>query len=145
MHACSRQDLMVIQIPAVITERFLPVVSGSLRLAGVDGDPSDLPQNFAEYLENPPHDPYRNESGTMVQLDAYVAFSNSEFRFNAVFTVVPVRSGIVLGLSGFINRMVHTEIPYVVLKHNGEDIEENEWGIINISQWLDLDKQLHQV
>ena len=85
-----------------------------------------------KYLEKKVHNPYRNASGIRVQVDAYVTFSNSTFRFNTVFTVVPLsdvpncRSGVILGHHGFIDRLVYTQIPQAVLKRRGEHIKDDK-------------------
>ena len=111
----SRQPY-VLQVTATITESTLAVVSGKLKVRGVDAAvgkkshehhlllddmlwdtgshgctiTSDLlPHEFMEYLGEKEHDPYRDQSGMKVQVDGYVAFSNNGFRFNSIFTVVP--------------------------------------------------------
>jgi hypothetical protein len=68
-----------------------------------------LSETFMTYLGAKEHDPYRSQSGTTVQVDGYIALSNSEFRFNAVFKVGPQsevpnpRTEVILGQSGFIH------------------------------------------
>jgi hypothetical protein len=86
------------------------------------------------------HDAHSDPSGTKVQADGDVALLNSEFRFSTIFTVVPPppvpnsRSGVILGQNEFIDRMVYAETPKATLKHHMEDIKEDEWGTIDISE-----------
>ena len=111
----SRQPY-VLQVTATITESTLAVVSGKLRVRGIDTEFEDmsrehhlilddmlwdtgshgctitsdlLPHKFMEYLRGKEHEPYRDQLGMRVQVDGYLALSNNEFRFNTIFTVVP--------------------------------------------------------
>ena len=160
-----------LQVPAGITERVLPIVSGTLRLRGLDGDPDDetdkckldlndmlwdtgahgctitediLPSKFRAYLQSSEHDPYRNASGLHVEVDGYLALTNAPVNFNTVFNVRPAsslpngRSGVILGQGGFLNRMVWTSIPRIVLEMRGEDVGDNFWGDIHISEYIDV-------
>lgn len=168
----------ILQTTANITEGVLPTVSGKIRLRGLDEDPDEpfgeieisqesmlwdtgshgctitrdvLPEGFLEYLARSEHDPYRDESGTKVQVDGHLSFSNQAFYFNTVFTVVPQssipnsRSGIILGQHGFINRMEHTEIPREILRSGGQACGVDKWGNINISKWIDLNGDLQNL
>lgn len=166
-----------VQVAASLSEGLLPAVSGTLRLTGIDENldrftidvaevgtddmlwdtGSDtciitndlLPEKFKEYLQTKMHDPYRSASGTRVQVDAYIALSNSKFEFNTVFTVVPpssvpnCRSGVILGQNGFINHLVYTQIPRSIMERRGEDIQADKWGVINILEFVDTDGDLH--
>ena len=91
-----------------------------------------LSHEFMEYLGEKEHDPYRGQSGMRVQVDGYAAFSNKEFRFNTIFTVVAPsqipnsQSGVILSQKGLIDRMVRTETPREILKHRGEDVKDHE-------------------
>lgn len=169
MRLPSRQPY-VLQVTATIAESTLAVVSGILKVRGVDAEvgkhslqhrlrlddmlwdtgshgctiTSDLlSDEFREYLGEKEHDPYRDQSGMRVQVDGYLALSNSEFHFNAIFMVVPPsqvpnsRSGVILGQKGLIDRMVRTETPREILKHRGEDIKDHEWGTIDILEYID--------
>ena len=160
-----------LQVPARITERVLPIVSGTLRLRGLDGDPDDetdgceldlndmlwdtgahgctitediLPSRFRTYLQSSEHDPYRDASGLHVQVDGYLALTNAPFNFNTIINVrlassLPNgRSGVILGQSGFLNRMVWTSIPRIVLEMRGEDVGDNFWGDIHVSEYIDV-------
>jgi hypothetical protein len=160
-----------LKISAGITEKVLPAVPGTLRLCGIDQDPEDktlecelvqdemlwdsgshsctitkdvLPQWFLDYLAKDEHDPYRDATGTKVQVDGYIALTNYKFFFNSVFSVVPAsvvpngRRGVILGQNGFLNRMVLTTTPRIILEHRGEKVEENVWGDIHISEWISL-------
>lgn len=160
-----------LQVPAGITERVLPVVSGTLTLRGLDGDPDDetneckldlndmlwdtgahgctitvdiLPSKFQTYLQSPEHDPYRDASGLHIQVDGYLALTNTSVNFNSVFHVrlassLPNgRSGVILGQSGFLNRMVWTSIPRIVLEMRGEDVDDSFWGNIHLSEYIDV-------
>jgi hypothetical protein len=106
------------QTTARLMDAVLPIISGSLRLSGLEADPdgpqgpitaelkdksmlwdtgahqclvtSDLlPAHFREYLNTIEHDSYRDESGTRVQVDGVLALSNLSFTFTTIFLVVP--------------------------------------------------------
>lgn len=108
-----------------------------------------LPESFNRYLEMEENDPYRGPSGVDVQVDAYACLSNTPFFFNTVFKVVPRsavpnrRSGVLLGQNGFMDRMVSTNVPRVILQHRGEEVEENLWGEINISEFVSINGEFH--
>jgi len=166
--AFSNRQPYHLQVPAGITERVLPVVSGTLTLRGLDGDSDDeckldlndmlwdtgahgctitvdiLPSKFQTYLQSSEHDPYRDASGLHVQVDGYLALTNASVNFNTVFNVrlassLPNgRSGVILGQSGFLNRMVWTSIPRIVLEMRGEDVGDNFWGDIHLSEHVDV-------
>ncbi|KAI9769951.1 MAG: uracil DNA glycosylase [Geoglossum simile] len=160
-----------LQIRAGSIERVLPVVTGTLSLRGLDKDPDDetdsccldinemlwdtgahcciitediLPSEFRTYLQSPEHDPYRHENGLFVQVDGYIALTNTAFVFGTVFHVRPARSlpngrsGVILGHNGFLNRIVWTSIPRIILKRRGEDIGSDMWGEIHISEYIDI-------
>jgi hypothetical protein len=104
-----------VTIRASITERTIPVVTGSITLQGVDALPGDhsadlprvemmwdtgahrtiisqelLPPFFQEYINDPIHDPYRLEgAGTKVQMDAMIVLSNCTMEMHAIVLVVP--------------------------------------------------------
>lgn len=159
-------------------DRVIPLISGTLRLRGIDAekpyaavaqiklDRTDmmwdtgsynciitrdiLPPDFAEYLDTPENDPYRDETGAVVQVDGYVALTNTGFKFQEViFRVVPPsmvpnsRSGVILGQRGFIDRIVYTATPRAILQSRGEEIGDDEWGVITISEYVDIDDVLH--
>lgn len=176
-------DPFVITNTATMYDGVIPLISGSLRLGGIDApkltgqelyaagseiklDRTDmmwdtgsygciitrdiLPRGFAEYLDTPENDPYRDETGAVVQVDGYVALTNTGFKFQEViFRVVPPsrvpnsRSGVILGQRGFIDRMVHTATPRAILQRRGEEIGDDEWGVITISEYVDMDDVLH--
>jgi hypothetical protein len=166
----SRQPYQL-QISAGITERVLPVVSGTLTLRGLGGDPDDetdvctldindmlwdtgahgctitvdmLSSKFQTYLQSSEHDQYRDESGLHVQVDGYLALTNASVSFSTVFNVRPAsslpngRSGVILGQSGFLNRMVWTSIPRIVLEMRGEDVGDDFWGDIQMIEYIDV-------
>ena len=112
--AFSDRQPYPLQVPAGITERVLPTVSGTLRLRRLGGDPDDeadeckldlndmlwdtgahdctitediLPSKFRTYLQSSEHDPYRDASGLHVQVDGYLALTNAPVNFNTVFNV----------------------------------------------------------
>ena len=169
--AFSDRQPYPLQVPAGITERVLPIVSGTLRLRGLNGDPDDetdeckldlndmlwdtgahgctitediLPSKFRTYLQSSEHDPYRDAGGLHVQVDGYLALTNASVNFNTVFNVrlassLPNgRSGVILGQSGFLNRMVWTPIPRIVLEMRGEDVGDDFWGDIHLSEYIDV-------
>ena len=160
-----------LHVPAGITERVLPTVSGTLTLRGLDAPSDDetdecrldlndmlwdtgahcctitediLPSKFRTYLQSFEHDPYRDASGRQVQVDGYLALTNAPFNFNAVFNVQLAsslpngRSGVILGQSGFLNRMVWTSVPRIVLEMRGEDVGDNFWGDIHMTEYIDV-------
>ena len=164
----------LIQFRLGITERVLPTVSGTLRLRGIDADPDDktdecdlnldgmvwdtgchsstltadiLPAKFREYLNSSEHDPYRDASGVRVQIEGYLAFSNTPFTFNTYFTVVPAssvpngRSGVILGQSGLLNRMMWTAVPRIILELRKEDVGDDIWGDIQVSEWFAVTRE----
>jgi hypothetical protein len=160
-----------LDIRATITEESLAIVSGTLTLEMIDiaedGDESTtctltredmlwdtgsqvctitadlLPEKFANRLADPGNDPYRDGSGTRVQVQGYLALSNSKFFFSNVFTVVPPsavpngRSGIILGQKYFIDHMELKQVPRAILEVRGEELKEDEWGDIKIIEWMD--------
>jgi hypothetical protein len=161
----------LIQFRLGITEQVLPTVSGTLRLRGMDADPNDktdecnlnldgmlwdtgchsctltadiLPAKFREYLNSSEHDPYRNVSGVRVQVDGYLALSNTRFTFNTYFVVMPAssvpngRSGVILGQNGLLNRMMWTAVPRIILESRKKDVGDDIWGDIQISEWFDV-------
>jgi hypothetical protein len=158
----------LIQFRSGITERILPAVSGTLRLRGIDADPDDktnecdlnldgmiwdtgchsctlaadiLPAKFREYLNSSEHDPYRDASGLRVQVEGYLALSNTPFTFDTYFTIVPAsslpngRSGAILGQNGLLNRMTWTAVPRIILEFRKEDVGDDIWGDIQVSEW----------
>lgn len=41
-----------------------------------------------------------------------------------------------------LDRMVFTQAPRVILQNRGEDISEDEWGDINILEWMNVYDEL---
>ncbi|MCJ1346443.1 hypothetical protein MMC31_004660, partial [Peltigera leucophlebia] len=101
-------------IRASILESYLPLVSANISLYGLDASTDDpyvsltqaqllwdtgahstlivdelLPEAFKEYLTKPENDCYRSASGTRVQLDALIVFSNQILPISCVCVVVP--------------------------------------------------------
>jgi hypothetical protein len=103
-----------------------------------------LPYNFRRYLQNPEHEPYRHPNGIYVQVDGYIALSNGTFPFNCVFHVLPAsslsnfRSGVILGQSGFLNRITWISVPRIMLEMRGEVVSDDAWGEIHISDYVDV-------
>jgi hypothetical protein len=101
-----------------------------------------LPEMFANRLADPGNDPYRNDSGNIVQVQGYLALSNSRFFFESIFTIVPSsmvpngRSGVILGQNCFMDRMDFRQIPRTILEGRGEKLKEDEWGDIKIIEWM---------
>ena len=133
-----------LDIRATLTEGVLAIVSGTLTLEMIDIAEENestkctltrddilwdtgsqictitedlLPEKFANRLADPGNDPYRDGSGSRVQVQGYLALSNSEFFFQNVFTVVPPsavpngRSGIILGQKYFMDHMEFKQVP----------------------------------
>ena len=98
---------------------------------------------IANRLAEPDNDPYRYGSGSRVQVQGYLALSNSEFYFSNVFTVVPPsavpngHSGIILGQKYFMDHMKFKQVPRAILEGRGEELKEDEWGDIKIIEWMD--------
>lgn len=102
-----------------------------------------LPAFFLERLRYPSNDQYRDESGNIVQVEGYIPLSNSEFYFESIFTVVSRnkvpngRSGVILGQKFFIDHMNFRMVPPVILESHWEEVKENEWGDLEIIEWMD--------
>ena len=140
-------------IRAGLTEGNLATVSGTLVLEIIDaaqGDESTkcklvmedmlwdtgshgctitadlLPEGFTNRLADPENSPYRDDSGSMVQVQGYLAFSNSQFLFESIFTVVPHsmvpnrRSGVILGQRCLMDHMDFRQVPRAILEGRGE-------------------------
>ena len=140
-------------IRAGLTEGNLATVSGTLVLEIIDaaqGDESTkcklvmedmlwdtgshgctitadlLPERFANQLADPKNDPYRGNSGTIVQVQGYLALSNKQFLFRSIFTVVPPsmvpnrRSGVILGQRCLMDHMDFRQVPRAILEGRGE-------------------------
>ncbi|KAK2779121.1 uracil DNA glycosylase [Emmonsiellopsis sp. PD_33] len=125
--ALPHRQPYVLGIPAATSEGFLPTVSGTVLLRGIDAeddspnaltlDLSDMPWDtgshgctitsdllsptFSTYLESSEHDPYRSASGVSVQAECSIVLTNALFQFSTVFTVVP-RSTVPNNRSGVI-------------------------------------------
>jgi hypothetical protein len=102
-----------------------------------------LPERFANRLADPGSDPYRDDSGGIVQVQGYLALSNSQFFFESIFRVIPPsmipngRSGVILGQRYFMDHMDFRQVPRTILEGRGEELKENEWGDIKIIEWMD--------
>lgn len=109
-----------------------------------------LPEAFKEYLTKPENDCYRSASGTRVQVDALIVFSNQILPISCVCVVVPrsviadSRVGILFGQSMCINRLVHKCIPQAILSARGENVPSTVWGDILIEDYVDLDDVVHR-
>jgi hypothetical protein len=145
--------LYLIDIRASLTEDILATVSGTFMLEMIDAAEDDelakcklvmkdmlwntgshgctittdlLPERFAHNrLVDPENDLYRNDSGSMVQVQGYLAFSNSKF-FESIFTVMPHsmvpnrRSGVILGQRCLMDHMDFRQVPRAILEGRGE-------------------------
>ena len=102
-----------------------------------------LPEKFTNRLTDPENDPYRNGSGITVQIQGYLALSNSQFFFESIFYVVPPptvpngRRGVILGQRCFMDHMDFRQVPRTILGGRGEQLKEDEWGDIKIMEWMD--------
>jgi hypothetical protein len=159
-----------LDIRAGLTEDILATVSGTLILEIIDAVEDDdlakcklvmedmlwdtgshgctitadlLPEIFTNRLADPENNPYRDNSGSMVQVQGYVAFSNSKFFFQSIFTVVPHsmvpnrRRGVILGQRCLMDHMDFRQVPRAILEGRGEELKEDEWGDIKIFEWMD--------
>ena len=162
-------------IRAKITESTLPAVTAAVRLTGIDGDLQDpednfdavemiwdtgahetvisedlLSSDFRNYLKNPIHDPYRNETGVKVQIDGELCFSNTILQINCVCLVVPSsvmrneRLGILLGQEGAIDRIIYKSVPRANLNARGEALPPTLWGDIVVDEYIDLFDEIHK-
>jgi len=160
----------VFNIRALLTESTLATVSGSLTLEMIDDEDDDksatcklvlkdmlwdtgshgctitadlLPERFASRLAESENDPYRDESGTMVRVQGYLALSNSQLFFESIFTVVPSstvpngRRGVILGQRCFMDHMDFRQMPRGILEGHGNELKNDEWGDIKIIEWID--------
>jgi hypothetical protein len=103
-------------IRAALTEDILPTVSGTLTLEMIDATEDNdesakcklvvedmlwdtgshgcaitadlLPERFANRLADPENNSYHDDSGGIVQVQGYLALSNSKFFFESIFAVV---------------------------------------------------------
>jgi hypothetical protein len=102
-----------------------------------------LPERFANRLASPENDLCRDDSGSIVQVQGYLALSNSQFFFESIFRVVPPsgvpneRSGVILGQRCFMDHMGFRQVPRIILEGRGEELKEDEWGDIKIIEWMD--------
>lgn len=112
--SCEFRQPYPVTIRADITERTLPVITGSISLNGINEESDNeavqlaqvemlwdtgahrtivalelLPKSFQEYLKKPTHDPYRVVDATQVQVDMVVALSNCTVLMRAIAWVVP--------------------------------------------------------
>jgi hypothetical protein len=160
-----------LDIRAALTEDILATVPGTLTLEMIgaaednDGSPKCklvmedmlwdtgshgctitadlLPERFANRLADPENDPYRDDSRGIVQVQGYLALSNSQFFFESIFTVVPPSmvpngcSGVILGQRCFMDHMDFRQVPRTILEGRGEELKEDEWGDIKIIEWMD--------
>ena len=152
-----------------VGEKSIALVPCSFTIRGVDAGPDDpnvklsnidaiwdtgahisvivedmLPSSFLEHLKDPIHEPYKDPTGTRVQVSAYVAFSNTAVRIEAVFLVVPKRVvpnervGVLLGQHSLINRTTHFMTSRDMLRAKGSEISDEHWGYIDLHEYLDV-------
>jgi hypothetical protein len=156
---------------ATLSEGILATVSGTLTLGMIDAaEDSDtsvrcrlvvedmlwdtgshgciitadlLPERLTTRLANPKDDLYCDGSGSIVQVQGYLALSNSQFFFESIFKVVPPsmvpngRSGVILGQKCFMDHMDFRQVPRAILEGRGQELKEDEWGDIKIIEWMD--------
>lgn len=103
-----------------------------------------LSSTFREFLNHPVHDPYRRSgSRNILQVNAWFRFSNHAAEISTIFTVLPIshipnrRSGIILGQQAFMAMMVVRCIPRYILIAKGEQVADNEWGDIEVEEYID--------
>jgi len=102
-----------------------------------------LPETFANRLSDSKNDSYRDLSSTTVQVQGYLALSNSEFYFETIVKVVLPsmapngRSGVILGQRCFMDRLDVRQVPRHVLEARGQELKEDEWGDIKIIGYVD--------
>lgn len=103
-----------------------------------------LSSSFREFLNHPVHDPYRRSgSRNILQVNAWFRFSNQAAEISTIFTVLPIshisnrRSGIILGQQAFMAIMVVRCIPRYILIAKGERVADNEWGDIEVEEYID--------
>jgi len=159
-----------LDIRATLTDGYLTTVSGTLNLQMIDAEEDDefpecqlvledmlwdtgspictitadiLPERFANRLSDPKNDPYYDHSSTTVQVQGYLALSNSEFYFETIARVVPPsmvpngRSGVILGQRCFMDHLDVRQVPRSILEARGQELKEDEWGDIKIIEYID--------
>jgi len=110
-----------------------------------------LPPSFIEYLKDPIHDPYRSADGIRVHMEAVIALSNTTLQIGSLVLVVPKRIipnervGIIFGQKQCIDRLRYVSVPKAILKAKGEDITDNIWGELQLSEYVDEDGDLHEL
>ena len=107
-----------------------------------------IQEQSPSFLDDDIHAPYRQANGVGIQMSGVFKFSNIEVNIAAIFFVTPLqripnqRSGIILGQSAFMDRMVFESIPRAILQKRGEIVKDGEWGDINIKAYLNEDDEM---
>ena len=162
----ERKVPYVLSVRATTDEAKLAVIAGKLDFRAIDAEFDDAPIRISsdiclwdtgahhciissdllptEFIQSSIHDPYRNEDQTTLQVDAVFAFSGSSFAITTIFHVLPLstipnqRSGVILGQSAFIDRLVYKSIPKIILESRGETVEDDCWGEIEVETAIDI-------
>lgn len=101
-----------------------------------------LPAEFREYPNDRIHESYKSPNGLSVQLDATIAFTNRAVSIAAPVMIIPKENmpnqlvGVLLGQCSCIDRLVYHSIPRGVLKARGDNILEDQWGVIVVTEYL---------
>ena len=109
-----------------------------------------LSEEFKRYItEDPIFEGSRYDSGaTAVQLDGLFSFSGSMLKINTMVKIYPPgrmingRSGVIIGQLLFIDSLMYRTIPKSVLVAKGQVCDEQEWGDIQIEEYLDEENKL---
>jgi hypothetical protein len=159
---------------AEVSERLIPSIYANISLRAIDGDDEDpvqvlnntamvfdtgahrtiiteelLPRPFREWLQDPIHDPYRDQHGVTVQLDTEMAFTNCALPLSMSVLIVPQARmpnslvGVLFGQSGGIDRLSLQMRPRHILQAKGEQVPENVWGDIILDEYVDLYGAVH--
>ena len=164
------RDPYPVVLTAAITERTLPVVKANLSRRGIDstysGGAEDLESiemlwdtgaqqtiitedllsaSFRQYLQDASHYAYRSGYKIRVQLDAFIALSNTPIKITAIALVVPnsivpnQRVGVIFGQKHCIDCMSYRSIPRRILKAKGENVDDEIRGDLLVDDYLDED------
>ncbi|KAI1828075.1 hypothetical protein F4861DRAFT_490544 [Xylaria intraflava] len=103
-----------------------------------------LSKEFAEHLDDPVHEPYKDSSGTRTQVTFNLDFSNTLFKVDTITVVMDkssipnMRSGIILGQRDCIDILQYRSIPRSIMEAKGQTIPDTQWGDVILEAYVDL-------
>lgn len=80
----------------------------------------------------------------IVPVTILINFEGLDYTFETTAAVVPSSKlpnkfeGIFLGQIGFLNRMIHTFIPSLVMTMQGKEVLKDQWGLLCIDMFVDV-------